>query len=79
MNAIALTAPATTRRRWTDAIRVGLIALGIVVLVALSFVAGRATATATTIHRVPTIAPAATVPTNTGPTDTVLCHFGRPC
>jgi hypothetical protein len=56
-----------------------LIALGIVVLVALSFVAGRATATATTIHRVPTIAPAATVPTNTGPTDTVLCHFGRPC
>jgi hypothetical protein len=55
-----------------QATRLALIALAIVILLAVSFVVGRATVS--TAQRVPAIAPATGVQTNTAP-----CRLGRPC
>ena len=81
MSTTTLAAPATAGTSWTHAARVGLIALAIVVLLAVSFVLGRATVSST--QSVPAIAPAASVPAIApaagGHTSTPPCYAGQPC
>jgi uncharacterized membrane protein len=70
MNATAVAVPVHTGRPWTQAIRVAVICLAVVVLVALSFVLGRTTVSPTH-HSV--------VPVTVGQGSTDLCRIGRPC
>ena len=73
MSATAV-APTSGARTWTRATVAALIAFAILVLVAMSFVLGRATNTSTT-HRAPVVAPAAAVVQ----TISESCHVNRPC
>ncbi len=84
MSATTATSPVTAGKSWTHATRVTLIALAVVVLLALSFVLGRASGSTT--QSVPAIAPAAGIDQHVGDraegrvqTSTVPCRIGRPC
>jgi len=66
-----LAGPVGAQQSWTFATRVALAAMAVVILLAASFVLGRAT-----VGR----HPVALVPTSTAPqTNTAQCRFGRPC
>jgi hypothetical protein len=72
MNATAAAIPVTAGQSWSHAARLVLITLAIVVLLAVSFVLGRATGS--TAQHVPAIAP--TVGVHTSIDD---CRVGRAC
>jgi hypothetical protein len=89
MTATTVPASATADRSWAHAPRVALIALAIIILLAVSFVVGRATATTT--HRSPAAtAPVAAatsgvfpgpsaIPRASSGASTESCHVRRPC
>jgi hypothetical protein len=67
-----ISAPGSVERTWRQATSATLLALAVVVLLAVSFVIGRATVGTT--HHSPSIAPASTVKTGD-----ITCHVNRPC
>ena len=72
------TAPITAGASWTHSARLALVALAVVVLLAVSFVVGRATVSSS--PSAPATSPATTTAPFIGePSTPADCHLGRAC
>ena len=71
MNTSTISTPTTAAAHLSHGLRLALVALTIVILLAVTFVAGRATGSTTKITP--------TAVTTVGPSTYAPCHMGRPC
>ena len=71
MNTTTISAPTTATSHLSHSLRLALVALAIVILLAVTFVAGQATGSTT--KSTPAVVPTA------GPSTDAPCHMGRPC
>ncbi len=77
MSATTVPAPTTTGLNWALAVRIGLIALAVIVIFAASFALGRATVSSS--KAAPAVAPVSSVPFNAGASTDEPCRMGRAC
>ena len=77
MSATTVPAPTTTGPSWAHAVRLGLIAVAVIVIFAASFALGRSTVSSS--KPAPAVAPVVSVPVTAGPSTDAPCHMGRAC